>query len=90
MSATSQKAVDQFVCATIAGYCGLGSDGIKDSLILGRPPLSLDANKLTYLAMSLRGYIQSHNAVGTIRASEIKKPKMTLRELADLVYKRIQ
>ncbi len=85
----AQADVDHAVQHIVAGYTGLRPDQVLWDYVLTDPPLAFDSNRLAFLAMSFRGYVQSYNASQTIVAADTRKAGLTVRGLSTLVYTRI-
>ena len=83
------KRVQTDVTRFVGGFTGVKADRIKPGWVLKDTPLAFDDNRLVYLAMSLRGYVQSFNESETVLASETRKAGRTVGAMADLVHEKI-
>jgi hypothetical protein len=85
----SEAQVKKDVTLFIAGFTNMSPGAIKEGFVLKEPPLAFDDNKLGFLAMSLRGYVQNFNDQATILASDTRKKDQTVKGLAALAHERI-
>lgn len=85
----SADAVRKYVRTTVAAHAQMSESQLADSMALKKPPVSLDDNKLAFLATSLRGYVQNFNPFATVTAKDTRKDGQTVRGITDLVAGRI-
>lgn len=62
---------------------------LENEFELQKHPLRMDVPKLSFMTLSLRGYIKNFNASKTILLSEVKKSGVTVLSLCELVFNRI-
>ncbi|WP_299531847.1 hypothetical protein [Ulvibacterium sp.] len=84
----SQKVIKD-VKAYIGSHTGINPNRIKDEYVLKKHPLKFDDAKLAFLALSLRGYIKSHNPSATILVKELRKKDLDVKKTYELVIQRI-
>lgn len=89
MAKIPRAEVAQNVLKIISSFTNLKPALIKESQVLTKPPLLFDSTRLTFLALSLRGYVKLHNNSQTVLATEVKKSGLTVEGLIDLVHKKI-
>ena len=83
--------VQTAVVATLAGFTRLRPDQVTPDLELKKPPLSLDSNRLAFLATSLRGYVKFHSQdTKTVLVSEVRKKGLTVEGLVSLIFKKVK
>ncbi len=82
--------VKNAVITTIAGFTRLPTIQIEPEMELNGPFLALDANQLTFMAMTLRGYVKYYSSgKETVVVSELRKSGLTVSKLINLIYKKV-
>ncbi|WP_430966765.1 hypothetical protein [Spongiimicrobium sp. 2-473A-2-J] len=74
----------------IAEYASYPKEKLKDEFILKENPLKMDNPSLNFMTLSLRGYVKKHNSKQTLLAKEVKKSKLTVKLLGELVFGKIK
>ncbi len=74
----------------VAEYASYPIDNLQEEFILKESPLNMDNPSLNFMTMSLRAYIKKHNNNQTLLAEEVKKSKLTIKLLGELVTKKIK
>jgi hypothetical protein len=62
---------------------------ILDNFELQERPLKMDNPSLNFMTLSIRGYIKNYNPKKTILAKEVKQTGLTVLDLCNLVYNKI-
>lgn len=91
-SPPSQSGVDAAVIGILADLTGIAADKISSSymsIALSDPPLSLDDVGLRHLALALQTYVRQQNPTATVVIGDVSGDGETVRNLCDLIYKRI-
>lgn len=88
MAEPSKDQVRQDVVGILTIFTGKKPEQINDEDEL-QVDLQLKPDRLNFLALSLRGYIKQHRPSATIVAQEIKKKGFKVKDLVDLVFKRV-
>jgi hypothetical protein len=87
---STRDEVETAVVATLAGFTRLSPSRITPDLPLQKSPLSLDSNRLAFLATSLRGYVKFHShETETLLVSEVRKSGLSVAGLVDLIFKKV-
>jgi hypothetical protein len=86
----SSDEVARSVVLFVAGFTGIPVDDIDITWALRDQALSFDDNRLAFLAMSLRGYVQSFNSAETVRAADTRKAGQTVQGLIVICDARIR
>lgn len=81
--------VQEKVNLDLAEYASYPLNKLKNDYVLKETPLKMDNPSLNFLTLSLRAYIKKHNSDQTLLAKEVKKSKLTVKLLGDLVYTKI-
>ncbi|MCP4122747.1 MAG: hypothetical protein GY751_13420 [Bacteroidetes bacterium] len=74
----------------IASFANISIGRVNKDQILKNHPLKLDSSKLAYLSISLRGYVKIYNPKATVLASELRKSKLKVSDVQDLIVKKIE
>lgn len=77
------------VIKILSVFSGLPESKIRTDYTLTNRPLSIDSTGLTYVTMALRAYIRSINSEGGIAKAEVSKSDLTVQQLSDKVYEKI-
>jgi hypothetical protein len=86
---SSKEKVFKNVKEDIARFSNYPTTKIKDEHVLVKNPLKMDTQKLNYLALSLRAYVKKHDDKKTVLAKELKKSKLTVLKLCNLINSKI-
>ncbi|PCJ94782.1 MAG: hypothetical protein COA50_10335 [Flavobacteriaceae bacterium] len=86
----TNKEIKYKVQLDVAEYASYPFEKLKGEFILKDSPLKMDNPSLNFMTLSLRAYVKKHNPSQTLLAREVKKAKLTVKLLEDLIIKKIK
>jgi hypothetical protein len=72
----------------ISTFTTLGPNHVQGGFELKKPPMLIDDIGLVFLAESLRGYVRQYNPKATVKATELRKSGLTVKDVVSVLQTR--